>query len=69
MSKLLDNQVDTQNENLKIEILGFMQALVEVVMKRKKQLPHKKLEDFIIRLYQKTGRSELRVTDSTLLIL
>ena len=29
MSKLLDNQVDTQNENLKINIPGFMQALVK----------------------------------------
>ena len=40
MSELLDNQIDTQNENLKIKIPGFMQALVEVVTK--KQLPHKK---------------------------
>ena len=36
MSELLDNQVCTQNENLKIEILGFTQALVKVVMKIKK---------------------------------
>ena len=28
MSELLDNQVDTPNENLKINILGFTQALV-----------------------------------------
>ena len=37
MSELLDNQVDTQNENLKIKIPGFTQALVEVAMKIKKQ--------------------------------
>ena len=38
MSELLDNQnqVDTQNENLKIKFRGFMQALIEVVMKIKK---------------------------------
>ena len=33
MNELLDNQVDTQNENLKIKILGYAQALVEVAMK------------------------------------
>ena len=37
MSELLDNQIDTQNENLKIKILGFTQTLVEVVMKIKKE--------------------------------
>ena len=36
MSELLDNQVDTQNENLKIIIPGFTQALGEVAMKIKK---------------------------------
>ena len=35
MSELLDNQVDTQNENMKINIPGFTQALVEVAMKIK----------------------------------
>ena len=35
MSELLDNQVDTRSENLKIKILGFMQALVNVAMKIK----------------------------------
>ena len=34
INELLDNLVDTQNENLKIYILGFMQAFVEVAMKR-----------------------------------
>ena len=34
MSELLDNQVDTQNENLK-KIPGFTQALVKCVMKIK----------------------------------
>ena len=51
MSELLDNRVDTQNENLKIKIPGFTQAFVEVVaMKIKKQtnkeenrLPRKKI--------------------------
>ena len=36
MSELLDKQVDTENENLKIKILGFTQALVKCVMKLKK---------------------------------
>ena len=36
MGELLDNQIDTQNENLKIKIPGFTQALVEVAMKIKK---------------------------------
>ena len=35
MSELLDKQVDTENENLKIKIPGFMQALVKCVMKIK----------------------------------
>ena len=38
MSELLDNQFDTQNENLKIKIPGFTQALVKCVMKIKKDL-------------------------------
>ena len=33
MSELLDSQVDTQNENVKVKIQGFTQALVEVAMK------------------------------------
>ena len=53
MSELLDNQVDTQNENLKIEILGFTQDLVEVVMKRKKRLPHKKIGGFYYKAVSK----------------
>ena len=36
MSELLNNQIDTQNENLKIKIPGFTQALIEVAMKIKK---------------------------------
>ena len=28
MSELLDNQFDTQNENMEIKIVGFTQALV-----------------------------------------
>ena len=39
MSELLDNQVDIQNENLKIKVLGFKQALVEVA--KNKMLPCK----------------------------
>ena len=35
MSELLDKQVDTENENLKIIIPGFTQALVKCVMKIK----------------------------------
>ena len=35
MSELLDKQVDTENENLKIKIPGFMQALVKCAMKIK----------------------------------
>ena len=36
---VIRNQVNTQNENLKIKILWFMQALVEVAMKiLKKQI-------------------------------
>ena len=42
MSELLDNQIDTQNENLKIKIPGFTQTLVEVVMKIKKEELEKK---------------------------
>ena len=40
MSELLDKQVETENENLKIKIAGFTQALVKYVMKkeRKKRL-------------------------------
>ena len=44
MSELLDKQVDTENENLKIKIPGFTQALVKCAMKIKeeeKRLPHK----------------------------
>ena len=43
MSELLDKQVDTENENMKIKIPGFTQALVKCVMKIKKVegLPHK----------------------------
>ena len=33
MSELLDKQVDTQNENLKVKILRFTQALVKCAMK------------------------------------
>ena len=33
MSELLDKQVDTENENLKIKISGFTQALVKCVVK------------------------------------
>ena len=43
---MLDKQVDTENENLKIKIPGFTQALVKCVMKIKveeKRLPHKNL--------------------------
>ena len=36
MSELLDKQVDTENENLKIKIPEFMQALVKCVMKIKR---------------------------------
>ena len=36
-SELLDKQVDTENENLKIIIPGFTQALVKCAMKIKKQ--------------------------------
>ena len=35
MSELLDNQVDTQNENLKIKVPGFTQALIKRAMKIK----------------------------------
>ena len=47
MSKLLDKQVDTENEKLKIKIPGFTQALIKCAMKlkesrRKKRLPRKK---------------------------
>ena len=73
MSELLDKQVDTENENLKIKI---PEALVKCVMKikesrRKKRLPCKifLLKRGLIRLYQKTGWSnfdEFRVIDSTL---
>ena len=58
MSELLDNQVDIENENLRIEILGFAQALVEVAMKmQKKTTATQKIserKDFI-KLYQKTS--------------
>ena len=48
MSELLDKQVDTQNENLKIKIPGFTQALAckvcdENESRRKIQLPCKKI--------------------------
>ena len=33
MSELLNKQVDTQNEKLKMKIPGFTQALVECTMK------------------------------------
>ena len=36
MSELLDKQIDTEIENLKIKIPGFMQALVKCAMKIKK---------------------------------
>ena len=36
MSELLDKKVDTQNENLKIKIPGFKQALIKCAMKIKK---------------------------------
>ena len=36
MSELLDKQVDTEIENLKIKIPGFTQALVKCAMKIKK---------------------------------
>ena len=35
MSELLDKQVDTENENLKIKIPRFMQALVKCAIKIK----------------------------------
>ena len=43
MSELLDKKVDTQNENMKIKIPGFTQALVKCVMKIKEsiRLPRK----------------------------
>ena len=41
MSELLDNQVDTQHENLKIKILGFTQAIIEVAMKEIRRLAYK----------------------------
>ena len=45
MSELLDKQVDKENENLKIKIPGFTQALVKCAMKikesRKKRLLRK----------------------------
>ena len=79
MSELLDKQVDTENENLKIKIPGFTQALVNCAMKikesrrigRRKWLPHKffYLKEDFIRLYQKTGSSDFNKfqgTDSTL---
>ena len=44
MCELVDKQVDTQNENLKIKILRFTQALVEVVMKIKKNSKKKLLQ-------------------------
>ena len=36
-SELLDKQVDTENENLQIKILGITQALVKCVMKIKER--------------------------------
>ena len=42
MSELLDKQVDTENENLKIKIPGLMQALLKCAMKIKKVEEKKK---------------------------
>ena len=42
-SESLDKQIDTENENLKIKIPGFMQALVKYAMKIKKNLKKKRL--------------------------
>ena len=70
MSELLDNQVDTQNENLQIKILGFMQAIIEVVMKEIRKLPYKisllKGEDYKAISEDWLVRFRLRVTDSIL---
>ena len=41
MSELVDNQVDTQNENLKIKIPGLTEVLIEVVMKIEKRIRRK----------------------------
>ena len=38
MSELLDKQVDTENENLKIKIPGFRQALVKCAIKIKESI-------------------------------
>ena len=69
MSELLDNQVDIENENLKIKILGFAQALVKVAMKIQR---NKEKNDCHAKKFmrgKKTGRTDfgkLQVTDSTL---
>ena len=62
MSGLLDKQVDTENENLKIKIPGFTQALVKCAMKIKESRRKNDclvkiflLKGGLIRLYQKTG--------------
>ena len=78
MSKLLDNQVGTQNENLKKKSSGVhgsphkgCDENKEINKQRRKSNYHTKFSERkdIIRLYQKTGRTnfdELWVTDSTL---
>ena len=43
MSELLDKQVDTENENPKVKIPGFTQALVKCVKKIKEELEEKQL--------------------------
>ena len=65
MSELLEKQANVQNESLKIQLPGFMQAPansrkvsdeneIKKERKKKKCLPIKILKDFI-RPYQKTG--------------
>ena len=68
MSESLDKEVDGQNENLKIKIPGFMQALVKCVMKIKEK------NDCCAKKLLKGGRRlaglilmNFQITDSTLI--
>ena len=71
MSELLDNQVNTQNENLKIKVPGFTQALIKRAMKIKieeKDCRAKRIIGVIYKAISETGWvnfDELRVTEST----